>query len=681
MALVLVSAGQPVFSEDTWLRLSLGKAYATAGPWLSADPLLHTAIGPPEPAAWLTDIGLYRVERLFGFTGLRVFHVLLVVAILGLAWSSLRRTSGSRLFAHLGTGLFVVLSAYRLFQLRPHLLSMLTALLLVRILVADGRPPSRQRIFLSVGLCAFWVNAHGAFVLGPALIGAAAIAAAITAVVRRDATDRARAVGLGLALAFGLLATLLNPEGVRPHLLYLAAGAETPALGVVVDEWASVSLFQLPLANLPPSLLSWLVVWSLLVLTPVAAVLGLRGWRSGRGADLALAALAMVSLVGLLSAVRLLWLGIFPLLFLGHCAHVRGFFRDRSRLVPVLIAALAVLLVPAFVSYGDWPMISRGVQRVRYAEPYPATKSYAHAVWFLQDAQLEGRLFNGYESGNFLGFWLAPRMQVFVNGSLNFPKHIMQARIQIERRLGATPAESFTDTLDRLGIDVFFATGLPVVRPPNRPAIHTTTHLEATGGWLLVFRTPRSAVYLRDNPRNRANRKRVADYYAGHGVPFDPDRGLDLDRVIREAPAWAVDHGVVPTHLSRLEAGARSSGSRRPAALEHLGALYAALGLYERAVQVDRARILVDPQARSATRRLVWSLLHAGRLAEARQAAVDLAGEDDWLSKALVAVVRSTAGSQFGSRAPVAVLPLFSAAQARQVLTGLREPVSRLPAR
>ena len=685
VALVLVSAGQPVFSEDTWLRLSLGEAYSAAGPWLSEDPLLHTAIGPPAPAAWLSDVALYGVEHVFGFAGLRSFHVLGVVAILALAWSLLRRTSGSPLLASLGTGVFAVLSAYRLFQLRPHLVSMFLALLLVRILVVDERPPSRQRIFVVVVLFALWANAHAGFVLGPVLLGAAAVGAGIVALARGDSTDRARSARIGLAVVLGLGATLLNPEGIGSHLLYLNAGGDTPALAVVIDEWASVSLWRLPPANLPPSLLSWGIVWILLLITPVAAVREFRAWRSGGGADPALAALAIVSLVGLLSAVRLLWLGIFPLLFLGHCARAHGILAKRSRLVPALIAVFALLLLPAFVWLGDWPMISRGVQRARYAEPYPATKSYAHAVWFLRDAQLEGRLFNGYEVGNFLGYWLAPRMKVFVNGSLNVPREAMEARKQIERRLGATSKESFTDTLDRLGIDVFFATGLPVTSPPNRPSIHTTTHLEGAPGWLLVFRTPRSAVYLRDNLRNRANRERVADYYARHGVPFDPERGLEVERVARAAPAWAADHGVLPMHLPRLEAAADSlDPARRKVAREQLGALYATLGLYERAISIERARLRAEPQASTAAPRLLWSLLHLGRFGEAREVASTLAGQPgsgDGLSQALVAVALSAERSQEDLAARVAVLPVFAGARARGVLAGFREPVARKTAR
>ena len=42
--LLLVSAGQPLFTEDTWWHLAMGEAYRANGPWLAADPTLHTAL-------------------------------------------------------------------------------------------------------------------------------------------------------------------------------------------------------------------------------------------------------------------------------------------------------------------------------------------------------------------------------------------------------------------------------------------------------------------------------------------------------------------------------------------------------------------------------------------------------------------------------------------------------------
>ena len=219
-----------------------------------------------------------------------------------------------------------------------------------------------------------------------------------------------------------------------------------------------------------------------------------------------------------------------------------------------------------------------------------------------------------------------------------------------------------------------------MVSPQNRPSVHTTTHLENSPGWLLIFRTPRSALYLRKNARNRENLQRVAAYYASRGVPFSPDRGLDLEGVMREAPEWAAAHGVLPTHLAGLEAASRSLDPLRGrAAREQLGALYASLGLYERAIAIERVRLRAEPDARAAGQRLVWALLHAGRFSEARevlerQLAAGGAGDGGLIR--LLELARSPAPSG-AVAARVATLPLLEAGRARRVLAGFREPEPR----
>jgi hypothetical protein len=675
----------------------MGEAYVAEGPWLEADPLLHTATGPPAPAAWLADVTLYGVERAWGFRGLRVAHVLLVAGILGLAWSALRRASGSPVYASLGIGLFSALSAYRLFQLRPHLFTVAAALLLLRLLIADGRSPSWPRVAAAAGLLALWANLHSAFVLGPILLAAALAGLVTSSLLRpeRRAQDRPRAARLAAALVLGLGATLANPAGIRPHLLYFAAGGETPALAVVADEWARLDLLELPLPNLPPSPLAWAIVWGLLLVTPLAIVLAARRRRRGpppgatSGVDPALVGVAAASLLALLFAVRFLWLGIFPLLVAGQAARALGALPSRSHPALAWAAGIAaVLLVPGFARLGDWPMISQGVRRASYARAYPAIKYHAHAVWFLRDAELEGNLFNDYADGNFLGYWLAPRMRVFVNGSLNVPKEVMQARFAITRRAWEAD-ETFLGLLDRHRVDVFFGTGEPVVSSPSRPSISTTTHLEGAPGWIPVFRNIRSAVYLRADARNRRNLERVAAYYARARVPFDPDRGFETDRVLREAPRWAVDHGLVPSHFAALETAAHSlSSAGRPAAQAQLAAIYAALGLYERAEAIDRRLLATDPHsphAVGAARRLVWSLLHQRRAAEGLAAAERLAALEppgEGLSRLLVLAARRHAAlSEADAAALVAGLPVFTPRQGRQLLAGFREPEARLRGR
>src|SRR5262249_837931 len=111
--LVIAAAAQPLQTDDLWWHLALGRAYASHGPWLAEDPLLHTAPGPPAPAAWLADLGLHALGSAGGFPALRLLHATLVAAILALAWSLLRRASGSRAVASLAASAFAALAAYR----------------------------------------------------------------------------------------------------------------------------------------------------------------------------------------------------------------------------------------------------------------------------------------------------------------------------------------------------------------------------------------------------------------------------------------------------------------------------------------------------------------------------------------------------------------------------------------
>jgi hypothetical protein len=665
-ALLLLAAGQPIFAEDTWLHLSLGRSYLAHGPWLEADPLLHTAQGPPTPSAWLFAVVIHGLEQLVGLQGLRVVHATGVAVVLGLAWTSLRRTSGSPAFASLGTSLFVVLSTYRLFQLRPHLFTIFATLLLLRLLIVDGAVPSWRRSIGVAGLFALWANLHGGFVLGLVLLGAAVLAQALIAIP--DPRQRPRAARLAAVLGLAGVATLANPAGAEPHLLYFAAGVETPALGMVLDEWAPVALGQLPTPRVPPSLLAWATLWTLLLLTPVA---GLRRLRADRR-DTPLVALSLVSLLAALSAVRLLWLGVVPLLLLGRT--VRG--ARHTVALRWTAAVAAALLAPAFFVWGDWPMVSRGVHRSLYGLPYAVSKQDTHAVWFLRDAQLEGNLWNDYATGNFLGYWLAPRLEVFVNGSLNVPPDVMQAGAAISRRTGSAD-ESFSGLLDRYRIDVFFGTGLPRVSPPGRARAHTTTHLEGEPDWIPVFRSPRSGVYLRRNARNAQNLARVADYYDRAGVPFDPQAGFDPGRALERAPRWALLNGIVPVGLPQLQAAAGLLGpaSGRFSARQRLAELSALLGDYARAASVDRGQLAHAPGAVLPRRRLVWSLLHLRRSEESLEAAEALdstASTDDALSQLLVAAARRHAGlPEAEGAALVAGLPLLTDPEARSVMARL----------
>jgi hypothetical protein len=686
-ALLLFAIGRPVFTDDAWWHLAFGRAYASAGPWLTADPILHTATGPPAPASWLSDVGMFAIERSLGFFGLRLIHVATAIAILAFAWDTLRRATRSPLAASLCTSTFLALASYRLFQLRPELATLLATLVLYRVLLADGALPSRARVAAAAMLCGVWANLHAGFLLGPILIAAAAGGVALSSLTQPDSQRpelRARALRLAAASGLALLATFINPAGSSAHVAYQRAGGEVSALARVVDEWTRFDPFALPVAGLPPAPLAWILVWGLLLATPLVAISRMRRGRSAGvdavTADAALIGLAGASLVAMLLAVRFLWLGLFPLLLVAREGVDSRLFRTRLR--QWLAAAACVALLPGFVRLGDWPFLSQGLAGLgpTYREPYAAFKYYAESAWFLRDAELTGNLYNAYFTGGFLGYWLAPQLRSFIDGSLNVPEEVMRAYGAIQQRASGEGDGDALELLDRYGVDLFVGVDLPSSQHPNRPWRYTTSHLERAENWMLVFRSLRSAVYLRRDERNRANLEKISDYYAEQGVPFDPVRGLDVEQVLREAPAWALRHGLVPRDFARLTRGGGGFGAVR--ARDRLAGLFAALGLYERAAELDLGALALDPGRVRVRRRLAWSLLRLDRAEDAASQGRRLreSARLDPLSQYVAEAAEEYAATDdVDRRAEIAaLLPVFARGEALALASGLVPPEARV---
>ena len=690
VVLVLVAVGQPIWTDDLWWHLALGRAYESHGALLAADPLLFGAVGPPLPASWLADVFFFEVERTLGFAGLRGLHVALVLGILALSWRLLRVAAGRAWVASLGTAIFAAVCAYRLVQLRPHLFTILAALLLYALAFEGRRPLSRARIVLVAALLGLWANFHGGFVLGPILLAcgwAGLVAAAVLESGDSKSAARGRLLPLATALVLGLLATFVSPAGLDAHLAFADAGSETAELVRVADEWRAFPWASLPASNLPPTPLTWAVVWGLFLATAAIATGWLRGLR-GRGhgsrslrVDPALLALSVASLVAIGLSVRFVFLGIFPALlcadaarqFSGSGERVRGDWRAAFA-----AAAVACAAVPSFLALGDWSMVSGGLRTSsQYALAYPSARYFGHAVAWLGAVGARGHLFADYSLSGYLGYRLAPGVKTTLNGTLNVPARTLDAARALRTRRGLEASESFEERLDRQQIDFFLGTRLPRMAPANRPFDHTTAHLEGVSGWIPVFRNLRSAVYLRNRDRNRENLERIAAYYEEAGVPFDLERGFEVDRVIRLAPRWALKNGILPLNFAAASAlSASVHPEARNSANDSLAETYAVLGLYEKAASLDARRLRHDPEASRVRRRWVWSLLRLGRFEEADPAAAALRASAHPLSQRMA---RLASEALAAPKAPdlaarIARLPLLTLGEAAQFRANIPAP-------
>ncbi len=647
---LLVTSARPIETNDFWWHAKLGAIFAAEGLDLEADPLTHTAPpGPPPRAQWLFGLGLHAVRRIGGFAALRAAHAGLVLAALALAYASLRAAGARRPAACAATAAFAVLGWYRFIQLRPDLLSIPATLLLYRLVLLPTLP-SWPRVGATAVLVAVWAQMHSLYLLGPCLLVAGLAGAGLEALAawRRPALRSPpvrRAGRLAAALALALLLSALHPEGPQAHLVFLRASATASIFGIS-DDWARLATLDPRVSSAAVSPLVSTLANATLALFAAATALRLRRGRGAlRALDPVALALALAGALAMLAAVRFLWLGFFPLACLARSGPCEGARPARGR---DAVAAAAGALLAASLAAGsgrDTATPLAGLGAGYWTPHYRAEKFYGEAVSFLAQTRLAGKLWNDYPIGGFLDYWLAPRLRTFVDGRLHVSKEVLRDGAAIAGRSGGLPGETYLDTLERRQVDVFLGVGTPPAAPvgERRPDRYTVAHLEGVREWIPVFRSLRSAVYLRANPRNRANLERVSRWYRRQRIPFDPERGVDAGAVARDHPEWAARRGMVWEGFGRLLQAARSSDpGERAAAQELLAIAFGRLGAHEDALAIDAELAARDPLAKAPRRRSVHALLRLGRLDDALAAASELVliDREDPISREHLRLVR-----------------------------------------
>lgn len=652
---------RPLATDDTWWHLAMGALYATGDLWPKEDPLLHTTVlRPPVPHEWLFQVGLHAWHSLAGFQGLRALHGLLAAGILASSFSLFRRAGGDVASAALATAVFASLSWFRLVQLRPDLVSIAAALALYALVLAPERPDAR-RCLAALALLLVWCNTHSVFLVGLALLLAAAAGALAEAALARSAglssparTSLRRAATLGALLVAGAVVTLVNPRGIEQHLTF-ATESSVGSIWKIRDDfrpWNPLAPIRDLTAFTP---FSWglidllFAVWLALATARVVRFARRRDEASLAALDGVHLALGAAALVACLVAVRFHWLVFLPLLDLLR----RWRMRERAlSAAPLGFAAATALLaagMPPANGFADFfAEVAREPEGWRSA--YMDERYCGPGMRFLADAGLEGRLYQPFNEGGFLGYFLAPRLRTFIDGRLDHvPAEVLDDYLTIRRASRDGPSAPLRDRLDRWGVDVFFADAFPASEYPERAS---GFQLRRMPEWQTVYVSRNCAVYLRRSPANRENVARVAAYYRARGVPFDPTRGFDAARALREAPDWAREQRIEPRDAPRLEARRRGPDpllrrEARAALADHAWRI----GDFATSLSLDEEWLAEEPDAFDPGWRRVDALISLGRPRDALDAARALAAahperieSQRWLARAEAAASRADGG-------------------------------------
>jgi hypothetical protein len=370
---------------DVFYHLALGREVVESGTFQPADRLLL-----PQPdyrnVYWLFQVVLWGVWSAAGVMGVSALFVVLWLGVVGL-WL---RSATLHLHPVVGLPLAVavVLVLQHRFDPRPEVVSYL--LLAVQLGWLARWRPGREapgRTFLMFALSeAVWVNVHGYFVLGPAVL-ALRLAAAV--VGREGQTVLQR---ITLLLAVTLLATLASPFGLGA---WRFVGTLARFLREMGDE---VIEFGPPIGAFLGLWTVWLF-WGLWMMT-VAAGLWLGARRRLTPFPTLVAGLGLI-----LSAASIRNLPLLPvlaaLLWRDALAELSPQARSSSvrAAVPLAIGAASLLLAAWVVTGGFYASLrsegSFGVRLPPHAYPVRAAR-------YLAEHGAEGRILNSAADGGFL---------------------------------------------------------------------------------------------------------------------------------------------------------------------------------------------------------------------------------------------------------------------------------------
>lgn len=541
-AFLLYLAGGPLHSDDLWFHLVMGQHFLTEGLYSGWDPILYTAhAADPVQHEWLFGVLVHGLDALGGFTALRIGNVLAAAAALWLAWSILRREAPTRIAALLTMAVFLSLAWWRFHQIRPHLITIPLVFLSYRLLLQSDRPPAWWRVLVTAPLLLVWANVHSGFVVGPLLMLAGLLGVVLRALgLGHLAHDRpaahvewTRARRLLAALVLGLLATTVNPRGVHQHLTFLSF-RETAALPAR-DDWPGFRPWRLVDFGGQMGWFEFVVTDALMLVFLVTALSG--AWRFLRrpsrstllGVEPVAFGMACASFLAMLIAMRFNWLCVFPLVF---CLRsYRSRLEERPRWDAPMLApigcALVLALFAGFLTTARYARFAVVDPELWRGPPYTASKYYMPGIQFLGETGVEGHVFNSYNLGSFLGYWLRPRVLAFIDGRNEaYPPAVYHDYERIVLQRGASSGESLLELLDQRQVDLFFGNGYPYGRLSRGSRYHTTEHLDGAPGWILVFRSVDHAIYLRTNERNRENLERISAYYVRENVPFEDRKSV-----------------------------------------------------------------------------------------------------------------------------------------------------------
>jgi hypothetical protein len=398
----------PVRLSDFWCYLKLGEVIAQARQIPRVDLFSFTAAGEPFVSQnWLAALLYHLTHAGAGLEGVVALNALILVVALGFSFASALGEAPSLRSAAAGSAFA---AAGLIFQrnMRPQTFSFLFFALVLWI-VLRLRRGERVGLWLAPVATAVWVNLHGGFVLGLALL----VLGICGEWIERRRLSRPMLATLLLMAA----ATLCNPEGVGIYRGVYEVATDVSSQRFV-QEWLAPSIRELH------SVLAFFV--------PVAAVILVLALSRRRPAAMELLLLVAFGLFAATARRNAIWFSLVAApIVSSHIATLP--FRTASTVGSAaanraIVAALALITV--LLSPWVYPRLGRTELGLSLLD----RRTPVRGIDYMQRAGIEGRIFHPQEYGDYLMWRLWPRQRTFIDSRVHlFDDEVIRAYIQVGR--------------------------------------------------------------------------------------------------------------------------------------------------------------------------------------------------------------------------------------------------------
>ncbi len=476
----------PGFTDpDFYWHLKTGELIAQSGAIPTTDPFSYTFGGKPWVAhEWLSELLFYWTARAGGFDALRLLPAIAAAANFMLLYVIARRLAGKDLTAVVATACFYIPLLMSV-TLRPQLFTFLFFSAYLLVLVDFKYFRSTRLLWLLPVLMLAWVNLHGAFMLGIALLAAfIAMECGNRWLFPVRHSRGSQRLGLLFMVSVATLTvTLINPQGLR-ILLYPFETVAMEASRGLISEWHSPNFQELqPRASLV-CVIAWIVVTVYARRKPdltemlLPLLLVVAGLGSQRHLPL-MAAVLLVFFCAMLRHVRPSEILARSLVWRHRSQATDGRQVTRAQAGVVHLLVLAGMVLAALAGI------------LRTEREGETSKFVAHgAANYLLAHDISGRMLNDYDLGGYLIYRLWPRHKVFIDGRADlYGDDFLKAYFKVDRA-----GEGWEKTIDGQPIDfVVFARDTPVRQL-----------LLASGKFREAYSDAYHTILLRDLPRFRA---------------------------------------------------------------------------------------------------------------------------------------------------------------------------------